>query len=372
MFHVQRRPRSIPTLYQFLELVPNEDAAIAFVKANHLVPELQDKDCPVILRKRDGRGKPKPCPGSLKPSDPGPFSYRCNSNECGRTRYSALEGTFFEHTQLTFLALLMIVFFFLHGARASFIVAVTGHAKQTVCDWMRFCRQVIAFDATTDDEGQMIGGVWVDSDGIEWPIIVEVDESKFGKVKYGHGHRVEGVWVVGGVARTPGREVFAVSVTDRSADTLKAVLQMYIRPGTHIMTDLWKGYRDEDLKYLGFTHSTVNHSKQYMNPVDGTHTNTVEGTWNGIKQQIPIRNRTSTFVDDHLLYFIWRRRYKGTLWDRMLFALKNMEYLEPIDLNEDEVAEEEAAGPAVIEEDMNSNNDSDSSSSVSTNTSSND
>jgi hypothetical protein len=32
--------------------------------------------------------------------------------------------------------------------------------------------------------------------------IVEVDESKFGKRKYHRGHRVEGVWVIGGVERT--------------------------------------------------------------------------------------------------------------------------------------------------------------------------
>jgi hypothetical protein len=30
-------------------------------------------------------------------------------------------------------------------------------------------------------------------------IIIEVDESKFGRRKYNRGHRVEGVWVMGGV-----------------------------------------------------------------------------------------------------------------------------------------------------------------------------
>jgi transposase-like protein len=237
----------------------------------------------------------------------------------------------------------MIIFFFLHKAKVSFLVGITGHGKQAICDWIRFCRQVIAFDATLDDEWQMIGGVWYDEDGIEWPIIVEIDESKFGKVKYGHGHRVEGVWVVGGVARTPGREIFAVSVPDRKAETLKAVLQKYVRPGSHVMTDLWKGYRPEDLKDLGFTHSTVNHTYNYKDPVDGTCTNSIEGTWNGIKQQIPIRNRSSTFVDDHLLTFIWRRRNEGKLWKRMMFALRNMVYLEKMEPEEDEIAEEEVA-----------------------------
>ena len=33
-------------------------------------------------------------------------------------------------------------------------------------------------------------------------IIVEIDESKFGKVEYHRGHRVDGVWVFGMVERT--------------------------------------------------------------------------------------------------------------------------------------------------------------------------
>ena len=56
-------------------------------------------------------------------------------------------------------------------------------------------------------------------------IIVEIDESKFGKRKYNRGHRVEGVWVVGGVEITPERRMFAVSVQDRSADTLRDIIQ---------------------------------------------------------------------------------------------------------------------------------------------------
>jgi hypothetical protein len=33
-------------------------------------------------------------------------------------------------------------------------------------------------------------------------IVVEIDGSKLGKRKYHRGHRVEGVWVVGGIERT--------------------------------------------------------------------------------------------------------------------------------------------------------------------------
>ena len=39
------------------------------------------------------------------------------------------------------------------------------------------------------------------------------------------------VWVVGGVEITPERRMFAVSVQDRSADTLRAIIQDHVLPG---------------------------------------------------------------------------------------------------------------------------------------------
>ena len=69
-------------------------------------------------------------------------------------------------------------------------------------------------------------------------IIVEIDESKLGKRKYNRGHRVKGIWVVGvGVEITPERCIFAVSVQYRSADTLRAIIQDHVLPGTTVRTD---------------------------------------------------------------------------------------------------------------------------------------
>ncbi|KAG0442322.1 hypothetical protein DMUE_0356 [Dictyocoela muelleri] len=39
-------------------------------------------------------------------------------------------------------------------------------------------------------------------------LVVEIDESKFGKRKYNRGHRVRGTWVVGGVERSESRKIF--------------------------------------------------------------------------------------------------------------------------------------------------------------------
>jgi len=112
-------------------------------------------------------------------------------------------------------------------------------------------------------------------------IIVEIDESKFGKRKYNTGHRVEGVWVIGGVERTPERRVFLVAVENRNADTIKALILRYVAPGSIIHTDCWAAYVNipnwrNAPSDLPFTHERVNHSVEYVNE-NGAHTNTIEG-----------------------------------------------------------------------------------------------
>jgi transposase-like protein len=116
-----------------------------------------------------------------------------------------------------------------------------------------------------EDCGEKTGG-----DGI----LVQLDESKFGKRKYNRGHRVEGVWVFGGVETTEERKMFAIVVENRNNDTLKALILKYVRPGSIVVTDGWKGYSEFKRNDL-FSHSMVNHSVEYVNS-EGYHTNTIE------------------------------------------------------------------------------------------------
>ena len=155
--------------------------------------------------------------------------------------------------------------------------------------------------------------------------MVELDETKMGKRKYHRDHRVEGVWILGGVERTPERKLFAVSVPDRTAETLVAVIRQHVLPGTTICTDLWRGYsRLSDIN--NYEHFTVNHSLHFKDPETGVHTNTIEGTWSAMKAKIAPRNRVSGSVDDHLWEFIWRRKNKDRLWEALIEALANAHY----------------------------------------------
>jgi len=189
---------------------------------------------------------------------------------------------------------------------------MTGNSKQTISNFITLLRQVVSTSLDTDDT--IIGG-----DGI----VVEIDESKFGKHKYNCGHRVDGVWVIGGVERTNERLMFAEVVERRDASTLIEVISRHIAPGSIVHTDLWRGYNDLT-ETLDVEHRMVNHSQHFVNPLDGTHTLTIEGTWNGIKMKIAPRKRCRESIEEHLLEFIWRRKNENNMWNAFLNALRSV------------------------------------------------
>jgi hypothetical protein len=58
------------------------------------------------------------------------------------------------------------------------------------------------------------------------------------------------------------------------------VTKKFILPGSITYTDCWEGYMG--LQDLGYSHGTVNHSKEFISS-DGSHTLTIESTWRALK-----------------------------------------------------------------------------------------
>ena len=240
-------------------------------------------------------------------------SYRCRKQGC-RKRVSALKNSFFAHSRLTCSETLLIGYLWLSECSRTTILSMTGHSTSTITDYLGHYRDLITGNLGTD--ATIIGG-----DGV----IVEIDESKFAKRKYHRGHRVEGAWVVGGVERTPERRIFSEVVENRSAETLIDIISRHVHPGSIVHTDLWRGYASIN-RILGMEHGTVNHSRHFVDPDTGIHTNTIEGTWCGIKRKIPIRNRSGDTIEKHLLEFIWRRNNCNDLWGGLMRAFRETHY----------------------------------------------
>jgi transposase-like protein len=199
----------------------------------------------------------------------------------------------------------------LSGCSHSTIKNMTKYSQPTISKYLTIFREAVTIQI--NDTHNLIGGRG---------ITVEIDESKFGKRKYHKGKKVEGVWIVGGVERTTERKLFAETVLKRDEATLIDVIKRNVHPESIIHTDLWRSYNSISTT-LGITHKTVNHSKNFVDPVSGVHTNTIEGTWHGIKIHVPERARHKEKVENHLSEFIWRRQNKDKLWDSFIICLGN-------------------------------------------------
>ena len=139
--------------------------------------------------------------------------------------------------------------------------------------------------------------------------MVEIDEAKFGKRKYCRGRMVEGTWILGGIERET-NNCFLVTCPEnkRSEATLVPIIKAHVRPGTTIITDKWKAYVNLDKH--GYVHLDVNHSKNFVDPLTGAHTNTIEGTWTHAKHKALRRGgrRTLDSLTKDLTEFMWRKQ----------------------------------------------------------------
>jgi len=84
-------------------------------------------------------------------------------------------------------------------------------------------------------------------------------------------------------------ETFLVPVTDRTADTLMAVLRDWIEPGTTVISDCWTAYRD--IETHNYTHKIVNHTIGFVYVHTVAHTNTIESTWRHVKAFLKPHNQ---------------------------------------------------------------------------------
>jgi len=245
-----------------------------------------------------------------------PKKYCCRGFPCKSTSFIT-KGTFFGGTRLAVNKVLFLAWSFLNGSSHTTMIRESHCSSSTVCDWVQFLSELITCDNMDGRrEWTKIGGTGH---------IVEMDESKFGKRKFNRGHRVDGVWIVGGVDITT-KEFFAIPVHDRSAHTLTRIISEYVKRGTTIRTDCWRGYQSRKITSLGMVHETVNHSESFVNPITGVHTNTIEGKWNGLKMKIPKQHYKKDWITKDLQVLVWKKRHASDLWGGFIDALKHVNF----------------------------------------------
>ena len=199
-------------------------------------------------------------------------------------------------------------------------------------------------------------------------VIVEIDESKFGKRYYNRGKRVKGNWVFGGIKRIPvvddkknkkdksvkqqkgekkekkwqAGQFFAVVVGDRTRETLKQEIFRYICPGSLVISDGWAAYRGLDEWFdvdaegnvlpKNYQHLTVIHEDTFVDQDTGACTNTIESHWHVAKADIPKRIWSdSEMLQEYLTTQVFLSEHDGNLWEATINALSETKYLESIE-----------------------------------------
>ena len=143
----------------------------------------------------------------------------------------------------------------------------------------------------------------------------------------------------------------------RTIETISPMIVQSMKVGGTISTDLWKAYLAA-AHAAGVEHLTVNHSKGFINPETGVHTNNVEGIHAVMKNMSRKQfNRLPFVTDEGKPYYIdlicWRTNVglqKADPWTEFCKALKSWtedpleDWDHTVPLFDDESPEDEVLG----------------------------
>ena len=223
------------------------------------------------------------------------YVWRCGRKCCHR-KISLRHGSWFEGSHLTLSQIVLLSYFWIYDYPQEIVRhEIDIGSSHTTVDWYNFCREIC--EKIVEKDNKKIGGPG---------FTVEIDESKFGKRKYHRGRKVDGAWVFGGICRET-KECFLEVVEDRSANTLIPILCKYVQPGTLVLSDCWKSY--SKLSEEGYIHRTVNHSIEFVNSEDGTHTNTIESTWRAVKTSLPKSGTQKELYTSYFAVYCVKQKY---------------------------------------------------------------
>lgn len=237
----------------------------------------------------------------------GRLGWKCNNKACSN-RGRLLNTDIFVDKKLELEKVLDIIYLLTKLLTTKSISLMLNVTRKTISRYKRKLRKILK--NLVRNERWKLGGEGV---------VVEIDESKFGHRKYNRGRVVEGVWVLGLVEKSADRRVIMLPVRNRNAKTLKKKIRKYVKKGSILHSDGWKGYCG--LEQKGYTHKTVNHKQNYVDPISGCHTNTIEGNWYGVKCGIPKKHYNRKGIWFYLYLFMLKRNLKDELF---LNLIKNL------------------------------------------------
>ncbi|EEQ81155.1 hypothetical protein NCER_102614 [Vairimorpha ceranae BRL01] len=114
----------------------------------------------------------------------------CSFSVC-KCRCTCYKRTIFENSPLPSITIIKVIDMWIENVPSDLIAKIAGIHRSSVFEICDKLRSLGGLDLYLNKFGRIGGN----------NAIVKIEESKFGRIKYNRGHRVEGVWVVGAVER---------------------------------------------------------------------------------------------------------------------------------------------------------------------------
>lgn len=194
-----------------------------------------------------------------------------------RKKHSVRAVSWFRGSNLTYRQLWLLIWCWQKQKGVGNTADIAGVSYPTIRRWFRRFRALVPASTL-----QLSG-------------IVEVDESFFGKQKFGRQ-----TIVVGAIERDT-RRVRLQIVPDRSQDTLELFLTHTVARTAHLNTDAHSGYHD--LEFYGYSHERCNHSNGHFGP-----TNMIENFWGVLKRSLRRLYGKLTLADFRNILREWEQR----------------------------------------------------------------
>jgi len=198
---------------------------------------------------------------------------------CGlcRKKWSAKSVCWLRQSNLSYRSLWLLIWCWQQQKGAGTTVDITGKSYPTVRRWLRRFREHLP--ATT----------------LQLSGVIEIDESFFGKQRYGAQ-----TIVIGAIERDT-RRIRLQIIPDRAQDSLELFITSTVTRDSHLFTDAFSGYHD--LEFYGYSHERCNHSNGHFGP-----TNMIENLWGVIKRSLKRLYGKLTLPDLENILKEWEQR----------------------------------------------------------------
>ena len=257
----------------------------------------------------------------------GRILWKCKSRNCRTTTSLRYPNQFFYFTgklgrpncKLSICSIVRLEYFFVYSTcTVRQLEHICGNSSKTICGWFHLFREVCSL--SINSLPQLVG---TEENS------VQIDEALFrGKAKYGRGRRLKGdpvdknedksragilveigesgleeiqgkvmgPWVFGIYQNN--RAVRFFVAPDRKATTLLPIILEQVKQGSVIVSDEWSAYRR--ISELGYTHYTVCHKRNYVEPETGFHTQAIERAWCDAKSYVKRARGAGPLLQAHL------------------------------------------------------------------------